>query len=239
MAIEDSTSRMGRRATGHAVERAQLLRIGLVIVAAELLVLLLYAARPNVEITNPLPMLYPLIWIDVSLLVIVNVWNRQLPDLSSKRRWVAGLLAVGYFLVLGHFGGLYGWFGGGRGLQLALGLPPGASPALLYNGRPLVLVLQPYKVLGYLTLTYLVYRTILFAAGSAVSGVIGMFSCVSCSWPLIGLLLSTLFGSTSAVAAVALTHDYLLSTIIFVTSVGLLYWQPRFGSVPRNRIPGF
>lgn len=157
------------------------------------------------------------------------------------RRLAAAAVAAGYFLILAHFGGLYGWGGVGRGLTIDFQLPPGASPALLYNGTPLVLVLQPYKLLGYLALAYLVYRTVASAAstaGSALSGVVGLFSCVSCSWPLVALLASTLFGGTSAVAAVTLTHDYLLSTAIFLSSIGLLYWQPTVGSRPLARLTG-
>jgi len=219
--------------------RRERLVIGLAVLVAELFLLLVYGTQPDTRITNPWPMVYPLVWIDVSIYVLYRVWQRRSTPASARRRWVAGLLATGYFFVLGHFGGLYGWFGTGRGLHFDFQLPPGASPALLYSGHPWALVLQPYKVLGYLTLTYLVYRTILYAAGSAgsaISGIVSLFSCVSCSWPLIGLVASALFGGTSAVAAVALTHDYLLSTAIFLSSVGLLYWQPRFNRNPLRRL---
>lgn len=221
-------------AIAEALQRVSVSQVllGALVVLTEGLLLLTYATQPNTRVTNPWPMVYPLVWIDVSVLVLARLWTEPSVNAGTRRRWLAGLLSIGYLLVLGHFGGLYGWFGVGRGLTLDFQLPPGASPALLYDGSPLVLVLQPYKVLGYVTLTALVYRTILNAAGSAVSGVIGLFSCVSCSFPIIALVATTLFGGASAVAAVALTHDYLLSTAIFLTSVGLLYWQPSFGWNP-------
>lgn len=222
-----------------SVLRTEQFAFAVAVLLAELVLLAAYASRPSARITNPWPMVYPFVWIDASLYVLVAMARRPRPSTTARRRRLVGLLATGYFAVLAHFGGLYGWYGTGLGLSIDVALPPGASPALLYSGHPLVLVLQPYKVLGYLTLAYLVYRTILHAAVSGrsiVSGFVGLFSCVSCSWPLIALFASAVFGGTSAVAAVALTHDYLLSTAIFLSSVGLLYWQPTFGSGPIRRL---
>jgi len=218
-------------------ERLVQVAIGLAVLVAEAVAILVYANRPDVYVTNPWSMVYPIVWIDVSLFVVWRVGFERGVDAPVRRRWIAGALAVVYFVVLAHFGGLFGWFGQGNGLTVDFQLPPGASPSVLYSGSPLVLVLQPYKVLGYATLTYLVYRTVLSTAGSAISGVIGLFSCVSCSWPLIAVVASALFGGGSAVAAAALTHDYLLSTAIFLSSVGLLYWRPTIGSRPFSRLP--
>lgn len=129
--------------------RRERLTIGLAIIIAELFALLTYGTQPGSRITNLWLMVYPLVWIDVSLYVLYRVGKRPSLTVSARWRWTARLLATGYFAVLGHFGGLYGWFGAGRGLNIDFQLPPGASPALLYSGHPWVLVLQPYKVLGY------------------------------------------------------------------------------------------
>ncbi len=113
------------------------------------------------------------------------------------------------------------------GLRLAYrSLPPGFGPALLYSGSVVSLNLFPYQVVGYAALAYLVYATVLDAAGSAVSGLLGLFSCVSCTWPVIGTVVAGLFGSGSAVYAFALSRSFLLSTLVFVSAVALLRWRP-------------
>ncbi|MFB6171196.1 MAG: hypothetical protein ABEJ23_01595 [Haloarculaceae archaeon] len=191
----------------------------------ELLLVAVYLAVRNVVITDPLVLVYPFVWIDVSILA---VWTATTPEVDRRKR-LAGLgVAVGYFVVLGYFGGLYGVGSGMAPLHLKWSLPPGYSPVLLYDGAVLRLVLEPYKVVGYLTLAYLVYATVLDAAGAAVSGVVGLFSCVSCSWPILGTVATSVFGSSSAVAAFALSRSYGLSTLIFLSAVALLYYRPLF-----------
>jgi hypothetical protein len=112
------------------------------------------------------------------------------------------------------------------GFVVHLSLPPGMGPAVLYQGAVLRLVLLPYEVVGYAALSYLVYVGVLESAGSTVSGVVGLFSCVSCAWPVVGAVVTTLFGSGSAVALAATTWPYDLSTLVFLSAVGLLYWRP-------------
>lgn len=98
---------------------------------------------------------------------------------------------------------------------------------VFYEGSLLRLSLQFYKVVGYVTLAYLVYTTVVDATRTAVSGVIGLFSCVSCSWPILGTVATSLFGSGSAVVTGALRQSYGLSTLVFLSAVALLYYRPR------------
>jgi cytochrome c biogenesis protein CcdA len=79
---------------------------------------------------------------------------------------------------------------------------------------------------GYAALAVLVYATALDVAGSAIGGVLGLFSCVSCTWPVLASLVGGVAGGSSAVASAALSGSYGLSTVIFVVTVGLLYWRP-------------
>jgi hypothetical protein len=130
--------------------------------------------------------------------------------------------------VLGYFGGLYGISNGTVPLYIDWSLPPGYGPAVLYDGTVLRIVLEPYKVVGYLALAYLVYRTVLDTASVALSGVVGLFSCVSCMWPVLGMVATSIFGSGSVVAAFALDQPYGVSTLVFLSAVALLYYQPRF-----------
>jgi hypothetical protein len=105
-----------------------------------------------------------------------------------------------------------------------VGLPPGWSPSLIYTGELLHLVVLPYKVIGYVALAYLVYKTALDASSAIFGGVVGIFSCVSCSFPLIAGLVTGIGGGS--LAAATAQSSYLLSTVVFVVTVGLLYWQP-------------
>lgn len=167
---------------------------------------------------------YPLVWINVGLWAL---WRTAPAPTTNHRRGLALCLSVGYFLVLAYAGGLIGpatQFPVGP--KLALGTPPGFSPALLYDGSLLKLTVLPYKLVGYLALTYLVYATIIDAAGSALSGVLGLLSCVSCTWPIAATVLSGVLGGGSAVAAEALGYSYDISVVVFVITVGLLYWRP-------------
>ena len=77
----------------------------LLLVGFELLLTGTYVAVSGVRITNPLILIYPFIWIDVSLLAVITTDPN--PE-NTRQRLVALGIAAGYFLVLGYFGGLYG-----------------------------------------------------------------------------------------------------------------------------------
>ncbi len=198
--------------------------VGTIVIAAELLLILAYAARPGVVITRPLILLVPFVWINLS---IWAVWRRR-PRLGFGRpQLVAGAIAAGYFLVLAYVGGLVVVGGAGTGFDLRLTtLPPGWSPVLSYQGSLLGFTILPYKLIGYLALSYLVYGTVLDASSALVGGVVGVFSCVSCTFPVIAALMSGVTGGT-ALTAFAYGNAYILSTIVFVVTVLILVLRPR------------
>jgi len=175
--------------------------------------------------------LYPFVWINVGLWAVV----RTLPagtGASEHQRLLAGALATGYVGVLAYTGGLVGaGMAEGAGVVRVVWttIPPGWGPAVTYAGDLATLTLVPYKIVGYLALAYLVYATMLDAARSAVTGVLGLLSCVSCSWPVLASLATGVAGGGSGIAAAVSTGSYGLSTLVFVATVGLLYWRP-FGS---------
>lgn len=198
------------------------------LIVVQLILAVLYVRSPVVGvIENPaafgFTLLQPFIWIDVGLIAVLTTD----PPPASGRRWRLGTgLAVTYFIALAYFGGL---FAGGAGTGVAgvnWTLPPGYSPRVYYDGAMLALALEPYKVVGYASLAYLVYVTILDALGTVLSGVIGLFSCISCSWPILGTVLAGVFGGSSAVTAAALNQAYPLSTLVFLSAVLLLWWRP-------------
>lgn len=197
---------------------------GAVLVNSELVALLLYLAQPDIVPTAVRYYVYPFVWINVGLWALVRV---DPPTASRRRRLIAGALAIGYLLVLAYAGGLVGRGLGAMatGFRIAM-LPPGTGPALVYGGEAIRLTLFPYEVIGYVALSYLVYATVLDVARSTIGSVFGLFSCVSCTWPVLASVVSGIAGSSSTVASAALASSYGLSTLIFVVTVCLLYWRP-------------
>lgn len=199
------------------------LLVGALVVNAELALVLLYLNLAAVTVTNPLVYVYPWAWINTSLLA---AWVVSPSRVSNRHQYAALGLGVAYFAVMAYFGGIVGP-GGGRSLGVSLHwLPPGYGPAFVYTGDLVRVIAQPYKLVGYAALAYLVYVTATDTSASMLSGVVGLFSCVSCTWPLLATVFTGLFGSASAAATVALSQPLGLSTVVFVASVALLAWRP-------------
>jgi len=187
-----------------------------------------YVLYEPVRITDPMVLVYPLVWIDVSLFAL---WVTDSPDVPRRYRLLGGVLGVGYFLSLAYVGGLiqiHAIHGHGHafGLSVTWPLPPGWGPTLLLSGDVMGVVITPYRMLGYATLAYLVYVTVLETAGSMWTGVVGLFSCVSCTWPVLGTVLAGTFGSSAAVVVFASEEPYTASTLVFLSAVALLLWRP-------------
>lgn len=194
----------------------------------ELLVLTVYWLGSNVALTGLSGLrywVYPFVWINVGIWAVLR--TKPAAADTHKRR-LAAAIAVGYFVVLGYFGGLFGLATPGpTSFRIAaFSIPPGWGPALLYNGPVFAVTLLPYKVIGYVALAYLVYATVIDATGSAVTGLLGLLSCVSCTWPILASLASGLAGSGTALASAVYAQSYGLSTLVFVVTVALLYWRP-------------
>jgi hypothetical protein len=188
-----------------------------------------YVLYQPVRITDPLVLVYPLVWINASLLAL---WLTDAPDATRRLRLIGALLGVGYFLVLAYVGGLiqihalHGGHSHAFGLAVTWPLPPGWGPTVIVSGDALGVAITPYKVLGYATLAYLVYVTALETAGSVWAGVVGLFSCVSCTWPVLGTALAGALGGSAAVVVFASERPYTASTIVFLSAVALLLWRP-------------
>ncbi|GAA0243931.1 hypothetical protein ACFFQF_03590 [Haladaptatus pallidirubidus] len=200
---------------------------GAVVLNAELFTLIYYFATSNYSGGELRYLLYPFVWINVALFA---VWKTNPISRSDRDKIVGVAVAVVYFLVLGYAGGLFSVTQpmpgiSSSGFRIAW-LPPGWGPALLYRGDLLRLSILPFKLVGYLALAYLVYATVLDAAGSAISGILGLFSCVSCTWPVVASLVTGIAGAGSGLATMATSGSYDISTVVFVVTVALLYWRP-------------
>ena len=196
-----------------------------------------YVLYEPVKITDPLVIVYPLVWINASLLAL---WITDAPDVSRRLRLSGAVLGFGYFLVLAYVGGLiqihalHGGHSHAFGFSVTWPLPPGWGPTLLLSNNVLGVAFTPYKVLGYATLAYLVYVTVLETAGSVWAGAVGLFSCVSCTWPVLGTVLAGAFGGSAAVVVFATEQPYASSTLVFLSAVALLVWRPFDGGSVRS-----
>jgi hypothetical protein len=171
--------------------------------------------------------LFPVVWFAVGTWALV----RTSPTPAGRRtKRVAGAIAVGYFAVLSVVGGLVGLAGPvttGLTIQVTE-LPPGWNPSILYAGDTVRLAIVPYTAFGYAVLSYLVYATAVEARSAVAGGLLGLFSCVSCTLPVIASLVGGLVGGGAALASAATAQSYGLSTVVFVTTVLLLSVRPGF-----------
>lgn len=204
-------------------------RVLVALVAVEVILLsLFFLTSPN-RLARPRYALYPFIWINASLWVVLQT---NAPQAPRRHRLAAGTVAVGYLLVLCWLAGLIGPVPAGytdRLVDLSVGLgSPGWERITLIVGD-LSLTLVPFRVIGYLVLSYLVYVTALDAAGALVSGALGLFSCISCTFPVVVSLASGALGGSSAIFGAIFSYSTDLSTAVFLLSLVLLYYRPTFG----------
>ena len=191
---------------------------------SQLLALAVYVLLTPASLSSIRLIGYGLAWLNASAWVVVTTQ----PDPSSpSTRRRARVVASGYFGLLLFAGGVVGAGIGdaATGFRIAW-LPFGFGPAALYSGGLVTINLIPIYLVGYSALAYLVYDTVIEASGSAAAGILGLFSCVSCSWPIIVSLASAVTGGSSILVASALQVSYGLSTGVFMLTAALLYWRP-------------
>lgn len=194
---------------------------------------LLYVALTPARLDPPRYTLYGLLWVGVGVAVLGREATTA-RSASTRARRVATGVAVAYLAALALAGGVV--VPGGVPEAVANGwfvrtLPPGWGPALVYGGVDVAVVLMPARVVGYLALAALVRGTILDAAGdgalrSGAPSLLALFSCVSCSLPILAGAATLAFGAGSALVATTASLSYDLSTAVFLATVGLLYWRP-------------
>lgn len=180
-----------------------------------------YTLTPSIP-TDLLSLAYPWMWINASIWAVSRV---ELTPTNNRTRNLALAVGVGYFVVLGYFGGLYNFTGSGLGFRLAM-LPPGWGPVPIYSAETFTIALLPFKLVGFLVLAYLVSATVVDATSAGLAGFVGLFSCVSCTWPLLATVFTGIFGTASAAATVVTGQPYGVSTVVFLASVGMLVWRP-------------
>jgi hypothetical protein len=205
------------------------IRVAAAVLLAEVAALGTYLAVANPEVGAVRYLLYPFVWMNVGLAAAARV---RVPPADRRLRIAAAVLAGTYFLALASLSGLVGLELGHShahvsGLQVTLAAP-GWGPRVAYGGSLLTLNFVPYRVVGYLSLTVLVYAALLDAGRRALSGLVGVASCVGCSLPLVESVAVGVVGGTAALATVE-PFSVDLSTLGFVVAVGLLSASGRRG----------
>jgi hypothetical protein len=211
-------------ATGDTPDLRRVTRLGVGVVAAELLLLVAYALGTPGRITSLRYALYPFVWVNVGLL---GVWWVAPPAHTPRRGAVAAAVAALYVGVLALLTGLVAVYPPDAGplvsgLQVTLS-PPGWGPRVAYVAETFHVYFVPYRVVGYLSLGYLVYVAVLDAMRAALPAAVGVGSCVGCTLPLAAPGLVGVPAGVGA-AVTGLTVD--VSTALFCVAVGVLVWRP-------------
>ncbi|WP_415378657.1 hypothetical protein [Halosimplex sp. TS25] len=195
-----------------------------------------FLATPG-NVTVPRYVIYPFVWINA---VLVAAYRTPIPRAPPRRHLLAGGLAAAYFLLLANWAGLVGLTVGGHhpipegvlGLSVGAGSPGWGRVRLIT--RVFYVSFVPYRVIGYLGLTYLVYAAIVDASGVVASGALGFVSCLSCSFPIVASAVTGLLGGWVTLMSTAVAYSVDISTLAFLASVALLYWRPGFPSFRRD-----
>jgi hypothetical protein len=200
-------------------------RIMLAVVAVEAFVLVGYFGATPARAIQLRYALYPFVWMNVGLWGVLR--TRRVAA-ARRRRLLAAGVAAGYFVGLAYLSGLIalylGHAGHGhshasvQGLQVTLSAP-GWGPRVGYAAESFHVYFVPYRVVGYLTLSYLLYARLAAVDTTALSGILGVATCVGCSFPAF----AALFGGIAGVGSVVgISPD--LSTAAFVLAAALLSW---------------
>lgn len=175
-----------------------------------------YLRLTDAVITTGRSLSYPVVWIVTSLTAAVWI---GLTVRGRPRRWRGVAIGGGYTLVIGWLTGLLGATTGGFPLRVHAA-PPGWGPIILYDSGLLRLSIVPFKLIAYLALGYVIYTLVAAHRGSIRAAAVGVFSCVSCTGPLLVAIIGAV-GGTQATTAVA-TAGYDIATVALVATFGLL-----------------
>lgn len=208
------------------------------------LFLALYYLLDDATLFGPTPVVVPLIWLTVGAWALASV---DPPAAARRHRSIAAAIAGAYWLVLGFLGGVLSLPAHDAPTSIRVTLldsPPGWNPAVYLSTDIVQVTLIPWRVVGYVALAALVYETALVAAvavaerartdasefgTAALGGFVGLFSCVSCTWPIVVQVVGGLLGGTGSILAPLTGISLLASTAVFVATVATLRWRPGLG----------
>lgn len=231
----DATGRERLRAwadvvSAHARPNRSTLIWGIVLVSVQAYLVLTYVSITGRQGGVDSFVLVPFVWINVALWAFVRTSPKPV---SGRDRILPTAIAGGYFLLLALVGGLVG---PGAGFSDAVpatdprlilfDAPPGWTPAFVWAGEYLRVALRPPLVLGYAAIAYLLYATITEMHKAVLGGIVGLFSCVGCTVPIIVAVVGAVTGGTAGLLTpgnVAAISGYEVSTVVFLVTIGFLY----------------
>jgi hypothetical protein len=178
--------------------------------------LLAYLVKTGESVLSTRHTLLPFVWIVASIWLVVFLYTSGPPRLRPR---VGALVAVGYLLLLSGVGEVLGPSNAAVGLSVTWATP-GWGPIISYSNEFIAAVIIPFEFIGYLALTYAVYRAVAGTSRGAVAGLLGLFSCIGCVIPLFAAVAGIFGGSSVALTAGAATYD--LATGVFLLTVILL-----------------
>lgn len=202
------------------------LRFWLAVVVLELFLLVAYFAFTTAEPTGETRyLLYPFLWINA------GVWGirRVNPNPGSSRHRAVGFgIASGYLLLVLYLPGTIGLGAPGTPVDLRVAMhAPGWGPIVAVTSPWIRLYLVPFEVIGYVSLSYLVYANAVAVTRRTVSGALGLVTCVGCTVPVLTPFVGALGGPAAGLTTTAYTWSYDIGTVIFLLTVGLLTWSHR------------
>lgn len=162
---------------------------------------------------------YPIIWINTGLWTILHTHS----DSANTRHRLVGLaIALAYFFVVMFLSGYLKFSGEGSGFFLNLGLAPGFSPLISYNGAFYILII-PFEAFGYITISYLLYSAVLMMTRGVFAGVLGIGMSIGCCGAVLIPLLLSLGGTVASITTTAIILTWELKTISYLLTISLLY----------------
>ncbi|MFC6784695.1 hypothetical protein ACFQFH_02115 [Halobaculum halobium] len=210
---------------------SELARTAVLALGAQSALALVYLVVTDAGLAAPRTLAISFIWVTAA---VVGVHHADRPDSGRAVLALAGLVGVGYGLVLGWLTGSIGASSGAAmGLDVVL-LPPWWGPMVRYDGTVLSLFVFPYQAFGYAALAYLVSLAVrdvaAYGTSAGVGGLIALGSCASCALPVVAAVASALGGAGLGLGTAPAAGDtYLLATGAYVISVGVLTVRPTLG----------
>jgi len=223
-----------RERVAASVSRREWLLLG-VVVLLEVGLVAAYFLAADSRMTSIRYTVYPLLWITVGIWVVV----RTDPPAVDRRGWLLALaVAVAYastLLVLSGMVSLYGPGGPPIPTGVTVGMAsPGWGPRITVVAETFHVVFVPYRAVGYVALTYLVYARTAEAVGAVAPGALGLVSCLGCAFPILSSLGAGVVGTGTTSGFAEVSVD--LATAVFLLAVALLYWWPAIRG--RVSVPG-
>lgn len=209
----------------HLPGRKSARRWSLVLVVEALLVFAYFSLTDTATTGDLRYLLYPFVWINVGLWAV----GRTAPQAGSRRyRVLCGSLAGAYLLVTLWVPGAVGLGTTASAVDLRVAMyAPGWGPLVAVDSPWVRLYLVPFEVIGYASLSYLVYAAVLQMSRGVLSGMLGLTTCVGCTVPVLAPLIGFVGGPTTGLSTTAYAWSYDLGTALFVLTVGLLYGSYR------------